>query len=143
MQAMVKTLWGHETTGCVDPTEINFRRDILTRLSSVNGLVWKRVGIPCNKEGKKEKERERERERENITNDTTQRYVDDLVRKCVEVKTSRGRCTTGFDDLVEINFFPLPRVSSNPNVGVAGTPVDLAYGGGKFRYSKYLVMHEG
>lgn len=54
------------------------------------------------------KERERENER---TNDTTQRYVDDVVRKCVEVKTSEGHCTTGFGDLVEINCSP-PRESA-------------------------------
>ncbi|KYN07595.1 hypothetical protein ALC62_01415 [Cyphomyrmex costatus] len=48
----------------------------------------------------------KEKEKEYITNDTTQRYVDDVVRKCVEVKTSRGHCTTGFGDLVEINFTP-------------------------------------
>lgn len=68
------------------------------RLSSVNGLVSKRVSwyivLLCTKE---------RRRRRNITNDTTRRCVD-VVRKCVEVKTSRGRCTTGFGDLVEINF---------------------------------------
>lgn len=140
MRAVVKTLRGRETIGRVDLTEINFRRDILTQtvFQVLTGSFQSGFrGKPCGEEGR------RERERKSITNDTTQRYVDDVVRKCVEVKTSRGHCTTGFGDLVEINFTPPASQQRPEHVGIAGALVDPVCGGGKPQYSKYLVIHEG
>jgi len=140
MRTMVKTLRGRETTGCVDPTEINFRRDILTQtvFQVLTGSFQSGFrGKPCDEEGR------RERVRKSITNDTTQRYVDDVVRKCVEVKTSQGHCTTGFGDLVEINFTPPASQQRLEHVGVAEALVDPVCEGEKPQYSKYLVIHEG